>query len=232
MRVRVAIVDDEPLAVDLLKDYVQKTDELELVEASTDVFKILNLVQEGAIDLVLLDVQMPELTGIQFMKIAGHQVKIILTTAYTDYAMEGYEYEIIDYLLKPISYSRFLRAIRKLIRREEKETIASKGKQNHIYIKSEYKLIRIELRSILYIEALRDYIAVHTINNEKFLSLENIGTLIDILPREDFIRIHKSYIISLSKIKYVEKNRVTIGNKTLTVGKTYKEAFIKKISSS
>lgn len=231
MAIRTAIVDDEPLAVEILADYVSKTDGLQLVEASTDVYKVLKLVQDGNIDLVLLDIQMPELTGIQFMKIAGNNCKIIVTTAYTEYALDGYEYNVVDYLLKPISYERFFKAIDKIqpiIAAENKPA----QKADHIFIKSEYKLVRVNLPDILYIESLRDYIAIHTADKQKIMSLESLRNLENILPADDFIRVHKSYIVSLKKINFVEKSRIVINNEYIPIGDSYQEKFFSSINKA
>lgn len=230
MPIRVAIVDDEPLAIELLADYVQKTAGLVLTEATTEVFKALKMVQEGNIDLVLLDVQMPQLTGIQFLKITGEKCNIILTTAYTEYALDGYEYNIIDYLLKPISYERFFKAIEKV---KTRQTVLPQERTNaepdHLFIKSEYKLIRVKLNDITYIESLRDYIAIHTAGQGKIMSLESMNNMEELLPATRFTRIHKSYIIALDKIGYIEKNSVGIAGQVLPIGNTYKDNFSKLI---
>ena len=231
MPIRTAIIDDEPLAVELLADYVNKTAGLQLIEASTDVYKILQLVQQKQVDLVLLDIQMPELTGIQFMKIAGNDCKVILTTAYTEYALEGYEFNVVDYLLKPISYDRFLKAIDKVqvpgIPLPE-PTPASKT--DHIFIKSEYKLVRVNLADILYIESLRDYIAIYTTGKQKIMSLESLRNMETILPADEFMRVHKSYIVSLKKISFLEKNRIVINDEYIPIGESYQEKFFSSIN--
>ncbi len=230
MPLRVAIVDDEPLAIELLADYVQKTEGLVLSEATTDVFKVLKMVQEGSIDLLLLDVQMPQLTGIQFLKITGEKCGIILTTAYTEYAMDGYEYNIIDYLLKPISYDRFYKAIEKAKMRKPMAPGDKPGAiPDHLFIKSEYRLIRVKLNDIIYIESLRDYIAIHTEAQGKIMSLESMNNMEMLLPPSKFTRIHKSYIIAIDKIGYIEKNSVGIAGQILPVGNTYKDHFSKLI---
>ena len=231
MPIRTAIIDDEPLAVELLCDYVNKTDGLQLIEAGTDVYKILNLVQQKEVDLVLLDIQMPELTGIQFMKIAGHHCKVIITTAYTEYALDGYEFNVVDYLLKPISYDRFVKATGKLMQLKNNsiETVPAK-KPDHIFIKSEYKLIRINLSEILYIESLRDYIAIYTTGKQKIMSLDSLRNMETILPTDEFIRVHKSYIISLKKISFLEKNRIVINEEYIPIGDSYQDKFFESIN--
>ncbi|RYD83715.1 MAG: response regulator transcription factor [Sphingobacteriales bacterium] len=230
MQIRTAIVDDEPLAVELLSDYVNKTEGLLLVEATTDVYKALKLVQDGGVDLLLLDIQMPELTGLQFMKIAGNSCKIIVTTAYTEYALDGYEFNVADYLLKPIPYERFLKAISKVQQQPVAENKAS-AKADHIFIKSEYKLVRVNLADILYIESLRDYIAIHTSDKQKIMSLESLRNMENVLPADDFLRVHKSYIVSLKKISFVEKNRIVINTEYIPIGDSYQEKFFSIIKA-
>lgn len=230
MPIRTAIIDDEPLAVELLSDYVNKTEGLQLIEASTDVYKVLKLVQQKEIDVVLLDIQMPELTGIQFMKIAGNNCKVIITTAYTEYALDGYEFNVIDYLLKPIPYDRFVKAINKVKQLNIIITEMPAIKPDYIFIKSEYKLIRVNLTDILYIESLRDYIAIYTTGKQKIMSLDSLRNMETILPANDFIRVHKSYIISLQKISFLEKNRIVIGEEYIPIGGSYQEKFFGSIN--
>jgi DNA-binding LytR/AlgR family response regulator len=228
--IRCIIVDDEPLAVALLADYVSKTPGLQTVLRTTHVLEALQAVQEDRADLLFLDIQMPELTGIQFMKIIRKKCKVILTTAYSQYALEGYEHDVVDYLLKPVTLDRFIIAIQKAKDRlgisvpqpaDAAETPAVK-KQDHVFIKTEYRIQRVNLADISYIEALRDYVAFH-IGAEKILTLESMRHMEEILPDDHFIRIHKSYIVNRSKIDYLERSRVVIGKEYLPIGDTYKE---------
>lgn len=230
MLIRTAVVDDEPLAVELLSDYVNKTEGLQLVEASTDVYKVLQLVQQKELDLVLLDIQMPELTGIQFMKIAGNNCKIIITTAYTEYALDGYEFNVVDYLLKPISYDRFLKAIDKIkpFNLVKPETLPVKP--DHIFVKSEYKLVRVNLADVLYIESLRDYIAIYTTGKQKIMSLDSLRNMESVLPPDEFMRVHKSYIVSLKQISFLEKSRIVINGEYIPIGESYQEKFFNSIN--
>ena len=232
MPIRTAVVDDEPLAVELLSDYVNKTATLQLIEASTDVYKVLKMVQQNEIDLVLLDIQMPELTGIQFMKIGGNNCRVIITTAYTEYALDGYEFNVVDYLLKPISYDRFLKAINKILQPAIAPEVKVVPKPDHIFIKSEYKLVRINLADILYIESLRDYIAIHTIGKQKIMSLESLRNMETFLPEEDFMRVHKSYIVAMQKIGFVEKSRIVINDEYIPIGESYQEKFFSRINKT
>ncbi len=231
MVIRTAIVDDEPLAVEILKDYVEKTPALKLILAGSDVFKTLQMLRSGELDLVLLDIQMPELTGIQFMKIVGDSSKIIVTTAYPDYALEGYELNVADYLLKPISYERFSKAINKIkvVADNSAAVLGGPFLPDFIFVKSEYKLVKIMLNDILYIESLRDYIAFYTTKNEKIMTLESLRNMEQTLPAANFVRVHKSFIVSLSKIKFVERNRIIIEDKHIPVGESYQKDFYDKL---
>jgi two-component system, LytTR family, response regulator len=227
--IRCMVVDDEPLAVDLLAGYIQKTPGLQLVLKTTHVLDALHQVQDGKADLLFLDIQMPELTGIQFMKIMRNACQVILITAYSEFALAGYEHDVTDYLLKPVTFDRFMIAVEKAKRRWQPvsgATLTSKP-ADHIFIKSEYRLQRVELSAILYIEALRDYIAIHT-SNGKILSLESMRNMEDNLP-DTFIRIHKSYIINKDHIEYLERSKVVINKQYLPVGDTYRENFMAKL---
>jgi two-component system LytT family response regulator len=227
--IRCMVVDDEPLAVDLLAGYIQKTPGLQLVLKTTHVMDALHQVQDGKADLLFLDIQMPELTGIQFMKIMRNACQVILITAYSEYALAGYEHDVTDYLLKPVTFDRFMIAVEKAKRRWQPVSAATLAPKpaDHIFIKSEYRLQRVELSAILYIEALRDYIAIHT-SNGKILSLESMRNMEDNLP-DTFIRIHKSYIINKDHIEYLERSKVVINKQYLPVGDTYRENFMARL---
>jgi two-component system, LytTR family, response regulator len=225
---RCLIIDDEPLALNVLADYVQQSKGLQLVDVTTSPIHGLQRVQAGEADLVFLDIQMPELNGIQFMKIAGNLCKIIVTTAYPEYAIDGYEYNAVDYLLKPISFERFTKAIQKL------PELSANNKPplqpDYLFVKSEYKLLRIDFSLILYLESLRDYVAIHIAGGNKILTLQSMASFEKELPEHLFIRIHKSFIIALNKISFIEKNKVIITNIYLPVGDTYKINFQKRIN--
>jgi len=225
--IRCIIVDDEPLAVALLADYVEKTPGLQVSLRTTHVLDALQAVQEDKGDLLFLDIQMPELTGIQFMKIIRQRCKVILTTAYTQYALEGYEHDVVDYLLKPITLDRFMIAVEKVKDRLRQAPDNISGASpvraaDHLFIRTEYRIQRVDLASIYYIEALRDYVAIHT-GTGKILSLESMKHMEELLPEDQFIRIHKSYIIHRNKIDFLERGRIVIGKEYLPIGDTYKE---------
>jgi two-component system, LytTR family, response regulator len=226
---RCLVIDDEPLALNVLAGYIRKTDGLQLVDITTSPLQGLQRVQTGEADLVFLDIQMPEITGIEFMKQVNTSCKIIVTTAFPQFALEGYEYSILDYLLKPIAFERFTKAIKKLPALTSEKSIIP---PDYLFVKSEYKLLRIDYSSILYLESLRDYVAIHTTDGSKILTLQSLSSFVLELPGHLFARIHKSYIVALNKINFIEKNKVVINKIHLPVGDTYKSTFNKKINYS
>lgn len=236
-------VDDEPLALDIIADYVAKVPFLELVKRTESAIEAMQIVQEGNIDLVFLDIQMPELTGIQFLKIAGNKASYILTTAYSQYALESYDLNVSDYLLKPIAFDMFYKAVEKVRNQHQKQDsptavvpepvetpAATPSIQDFIFVKTEHKIQKIELDDILYIEGLKDYISIFT-KNERVITLQNMKKMEETLPKKDFIRVHKSYIISVDKIESIERSRIAIAGKTIPVGDTYRDAFFKLIDT-
>jgi DNA-binding LytR/AlgR family response regulator len=227
--VRCVIVDDEPLAVGLLAQYVEKTPGLTVVFKTTHVLEALQVIEQGEADLLFLDIHMPELSGMQFMKLIGNRCKVILTTAYTAYALEGYEHDVVDYLLKPFSFDRYMMAVIKAKERlDPKQPAVVKEVPDHIFIRAEYRIQKLDLDSIFYIEALRDYIGFHTPGG-KILSLESMKKMEAALPAEKFIRIHKSYIINRNKIEFLDRGKVVINGQYLPVGETYREKFMAQI---
>jgi two-component system, LytTR family, response regulator len=226
------ILDDEPLAVELITSYINETENLELAFASTNAFEAIQYIQKNEVDIVFLDMQMPELTGIQVLKIIGTGYKVIFTTAYTDYALDGYEYNITDYLLKPISFERFTKAIEKIDQHNittQQKNIAAEA--NFIFIKSDSKMIKINLADILFIEGLKDYLSIQT-NTEKLITLQNLKTFEQHLNQQQFMRVHKSYIVALNKIDTIERNRIFIGEHVIPVGDTYRDVFLKRIEGN
>ena len=239
---RCLIVDDEPLALHILEDYISKVPFMELVKSTTNPIEALTMVQDGNIDLVFLDVQMPELTGIQFLRIANGKTKVILTTAYPQYALEGYELDVVDYLLKPIAFDRFFKAAQKaqaVIHPSKATTSTDQPVQqaqqpqndfmsDFIFVKSEHKIQKVYLHQILFIEGLKDYISIFT-TTERIITLQNMKKMEDNLPSQHFVRVHKSYIVALNKIDSIERSRIRIGDKIIPVGDTYRDDFFKII---
>jgi two-component system LytT family response regulator len=244
-KLRCIAVDDEPLALDIIEDYISKVPFLELVTRTENAIEALQLVQAGGIDLVFLDIQMPELTGIQFLKIASGKCSYILTTAYSQYALESYDLNVSDYLLKPIPFDRFYKAVEK-VRNQVKSPVEAPVSapvqvkpaaahittvQDFIFVKTEHKIQKIELDDVLYIEGLKDYISIYT-KTERVITLQNMKRMEETLPPAQFIRVHKSYIIALDKIESIERSRITICSKIIPIGDTYRDEFFKRIENN
>ncbi|TGE03725.1 LytR/AlgR family response regulator transcription factor [Hymenobacter fodinae] len=228
------VVDDEPLAQALLSDYIRKTPGLELVAAVSDPLLGLEWVRRMPPDLVFLDMHMPELDGVQFLQILQQRCLVIVTTAYSEYALAGYEHHVVDYLLKPITLERFLIATHKAQRRGQAHqpvpVVAGAAPESpFIFIRTEYKILKLNLSDIYYLEGARDYVVIHT-TTEKVLTLQSLRSLEAQLPAEQFARIHKSYVVAFARIAFIERNRVSIRQQLLPISETYREAFFKRLN--
>ena len=233
------IVEDEPLARNLLTAYISKVPKIQLIQTFSNAIDALDYLRDNQVDILFSDIQMPEVTGITLLKLLQKKPLIILTTAYSEYALEGYELEVFDYLVKPISFERFLKSIEKGIARldnsqpgvpEIKEVQSGTNAPDYIFVKDGTKLIKINLSEILYIEGLKDYVCIYT-TSRKIVSLQTMKSLESTLPKDRFIRIHNSYIIAFEAINEIEKDRVIIGKSTIPVSDTYKKAFRELIDS-
>ncbi len=225
---RCVCVDDEPHALEILQLYVEKTNFLEVDFATTNPWEAIDFVKNNEVDILFLDIQMEGLTGLQVLDILDKKPAIILTTAYQEYALKGYEYKVDDYLLKPYSYDRFLKAVKGIAEKKVITNIEKSANEiDHIFIKGDAKnkFHRVLFSDILYIEGLRNYVQFHC-ENEKIITLQNMKKLQEELPAQLFFRIHKSYIINLNKIKAVEGNSVQLGDKNLPIGASYKSTFM------
>lgn len=233
MILRCALVDDEPLALSLLESYVRKTDSLELCGSYSSAIQAMKSLPEHPVDLLFLDIQMPELNGLEFSRMVSDNTRIIFTTAFEQCAIDGYRVNALDYLLKPISYNDFIEAVNKALQwfelRKKAETPDSvqtslPTDSNHIYVKSDYKIVQIELDKILYIEGLKDYIKIYTEDNPRpILSLTSMKTMEEKLPSNRFIRVHRSYIVQKQKIKIIDKGRIVFGKEYIPVSDSYKQ---------
>ncbi|WP_235294269.1 LytR/AlgR family response regulator transcription factor [Portibacter lacus] len=224
---RCIIIDDEPLATKLLEAYTEKIDQLELVQIFTNPLEALGFLQSNSVDLIFLDIQMPELSGIQFAKIIGDKTRIIFTTAYPNYAIEGFELNAVDYLMKPITLERFIKAVNRVMAEESAPPAKT---QNYIFVKTENRHQKINYEDILFLKGYGDYVAIQTTNG-KILTLQKMKHFEADLPSDQFIRVHKSYIVSIPKIEYVEKSRVVIGDEYIPVSATYADEFYKIVKS-
>jgi two-component system LytT family response regulator len=222
--IRCIVIDDKPLAIDILKAYIDKIPFLELVYATQNPLEALDFIHNNPVDLAFLDIQMPELNGIQLIRVMNPQIKTILTTAYSEFALEGYEHDVIDYLLKPIPFDRFVKAAEKARQAIEVTEPAS------LFVKTAYKIQRIPLDSILYLEARQNYVAIVTPGG-LVMSLQNFKSMEERLPPAEFVRVHKSYIVAVNKINTVEKSRIKIGKTSIPIGDSYRISFFRRIGT-
>ncbi len=232
MTLNCIIIDDEPLAAQLLASYAQKTTFLNLIGTFNSAVAAIKNVKEKRIDLIFLDIQMPELSGLEFATLLPPTCKIVFTTAFSQYAIDGYKVNAIDYLLKPISYDDFLKAANKAL--DSFTVVEKKDEQEDrfIYVKSEYKLVRVLYDDILYIEGLKDYVKIYLDNNQRPIhSLMNMKTMEDYLPSPEFLRIHRSYIVHMPKVKAIDHSRLVIGENYLPVSDSYKEELQQYLDS-
>ena len=232
MIIKCAIVDDEPLAVELLASYVNKIPFLELCGKYTNATDALHGIGEVPVDLLFLDIQMPELNGLELSKMIPENTRIVFTTAFDRYAVDGFRVNALDYLLKPICYADFMEACNKalqwfqLVQQQDEPAAAEKEEIKSIFVKSEYKLLQINLDDIRYIEGLKDYVKIYTEQSpHPILSLMNMKAIEQMLPASRFIRVHRSFIVQKSKIREIERNRIVFGDVYIPIGDSYKQAF-------
>ncbi|WP_299456100.1 LytTR family DNA-binding domain-containing protein [uncultured Microscilla sp.] len=234
MTIRCIIVDDEPLATDILEAYVSKIAFLELVQICANAFEALDCVKKNTIDLIFLDINMPDLSGIEFLNALPQKPAVIFTTAYADYAIEGFNLDAVDYLLKPISFDRFLKAANKaesfLVSKQlGKEVVGfDEAPTEYLFVKTEYKIVKVNLKDIWYVEGLKDYIKIVT-SGGQLLTLQSMKNMLETLPDVQFMRVHKSYIVAMAYIETIERNKIKIQDKWIPIGTTYRDQFYKRI---
>lgn len=231
MKYKCIIVDDEPPATRILKNYVEKVSFLEEVGVFNDSLKALEFLNSNKVDVVFLDIQMPQLTGLQLSKIISKDVKVIFTTAYPDFALEGFELNAVDYLLKPIAFERFYQAVSKLNSEVKTEIITTNSNtSDFIFIKTDgkNKFQKVFLDAILYVESLQNYVCIHT-EKQQIITHSSLKNVIESLPENDFIQIHKSYVVSLQHIESTDNFSVFVNGKELPIGATFKDAFFDTI---
>lgn len=235
MAIRCLIVDDEPLAIEVLESYVKRLDDLELVGSCDNAVKAFEILKKEPVDLLFLDIQMPKLNGIEFLKILNPAPQVIFTTAYREYALESYELNVVDYLLKPISFERFLMAINKVFAVGHVSASAeeqSEAEEPHFFIKADRKMVKIFLKDILLIEGLKDYIRIKTEQGKDVVSLQKMSYIEEKLPEDCFMRIHRSYIVPIKKIEAFSAQEVEIAGEKFPIGRNYKAAVAKVLNSN
>jgi DNA-binding LytR/AlgR family response regulator len=229
MKIKCLVVDDEPLARDLLEGYIHKTPFLELVGKCRSAIEAMQALDEKEVDLLFLDIQMPELSGMEWSQTLSKEVKVIFTTAFEQYALEGYKVNALDYLLKPFNYPEFLKAANKAkewFELVQNQSAVSMPIKDSLLVNSEYKLIKVELKDILYFEGLKDYVKIFLQDIPKpILSLMSLKHLEEQLPADRFMRVHRSYIVNLDKISTIERSFIQIGKAAIPIAEQYKERF-------
>ena len=219
-------IDDEPLALSRLEGFIEKVPELKLIRTFDNAVEAIGWLKLNRTDLIFLDIQMVQLTGIQFLEVADPHSEVIITSAFEQYALKGFELSVTDYLLKPYSFQRFTKSVSKVIEHfaMKHNEVNSSKKESFMFVKTEYRLERVDLDSILYIEGMKDYLRIVCLN-KKIMTLQNFAQIEKMLPVKGFCRVHKSFIIAIDKIESIERGVIRIGGQRIPVSNTYKENF-------
>ncbi|MBT2162846.1 LytR/AlgR family response regulator transcription factor [Zobellia barbeyronii] len=231
------IVDDEPMALNLVESYVEKTPFLKLKKKCSSAIEALQFIKTETVDVLFLDIQMPDLSGLEFSKMLPKHTRVVFTTAFDEYALEGFKVEALDYLLKPFDYAEFLFAANKalewftLVKGHSQTSVSDK--KEFLFVKSEYKQVRIKLSDVLYFEGLKDYIKIWLKDNPKaILTLMSLKSLEEELPQTEFMRVHRSFIVSLKNIEIIERSQIIINKQRITVSEQYKPKFLEYINDN
>ncbi|MGN7810613.1 LytR/AlgR family response regulator transcription factor [Flavobacterium sp. KACC 22758] len=233
------IIDDEPLAVELLEDFVKKVDSLELVNTFNNAIDAVSFINQNNIDLIFLDIQMPHFSGIEFINTIEKKPLVIFTTAYSDYAVEGFNLGAVDYLVKPIPFHRFLKSVVRAqqinnpaapVQAVSENVPTPEVEQDFMFVRAEYENVKMNFSDILFIEGLKDYVKIYTTDNKFTLTLISLIKLENLLSNKGFSRIHRSYIINIKHVKSIQKNKVLISDKRIPISESYKNAFFEKIN--
>jgi len=237
MKINCIAIDDEPLALSKMQRYIERIDFLNLTARFSNGIDAISYLKHNKVDLIFLDIEMEDLTGIELLEALQKKPKVIITTAYESYALKGYELDVTDYLLKPISFQRFVKAVDKVYEslsgQHESDRVVSLVGDNgladdYIFVKTEYRIQRIDLKEIQYIEGMKDYIRIIT-GDEKVMTLQSLKRMIEVLPSGRFIRVHKSYIIAIDKIKSIERSHILILDERIPIGESYRQMFFKAL---
>lgn len=232
MKTKCLIIDDEPLARDLMRSHIEKLENFEIVAECGDAMKALQELRNHEVDLMFMDIQMPQITGIEFLKTLKHPPKVIITTAFREYALDGFELDVVDYLLKPITFERFLKSVNKYyqVTQEEQQNISpgpakTTTEDAFIYVKENKKVIKLHLNEILYVEGLSEYVQIYT-GKKKIITKTSMSNMQEKLPDAGFMRIHKSFIVSLTKIEAFTSHSIEVPGKELPIGRSYKNSVL------
>ncbi len=229
MRINCVIIEDEPLAMERTKSYVLKLPHLQLLATFDNSMEALAFLKSSPVDLIFLDINLGEISGIQLLEASGTKAEVIITTAYNEYALKGFELNVTDYLMKPFTFERFYQAVERVENELSKSHVA--GDKKFIFVKTEYRLEKIQLDEILYIEGMRDYRRIHAIN-KRIMTLQTFKDLEKEIPSSIICRVHKSFMVSIAKIDSVERDRIRINDVYIPVSETYKKAFFALIHPS
>lgn len=227
-KMRCIIVDDEPVARKILQEFVEQVHFLEPAGQFENAVKAEAFLRNNTADIMFLDIEMPKLSGVEYLKRSVVKPLVILTTAFPEYALEGYELDIIDYLLKPVAFSRFLKAVQKAKEYAERKEATTRSISSYLFVRSEKRIEKVELRDILYIESLGNYVNIYT-EAKKIVAYLTLKGLESQLPADEFIKIHQSFLVSFSRINAIEGNQVRIGDKALPISRNYRETVMKMV---
>ena len=227
MTLNCLVVDDEPLALELMAGYVRQTPFLTLAGGCSSAVEALEMLKTASVDLLFLDIQMPQLNGLELSKMIDPKTRVIFTTAFEQYALEGFRVDALDYLLKPISYAEFLKAAAKAQRwfKLQSAAVSGGGAPQQIFVKSDYKMVQIALSEILYVEGVKDYIQIHTADGRRIMTLMSMKAIEESLPADRFVRVHRSFIVNMDHIQTIERNRIVFGKVYIPISDSYKDRF-------
>jgi DNA-binding LytR/AlgR family response regulator len=237
MKLKTVIIDDEPLAVDIIKNYCDTVAHIEVLGCFTNPVEAMNFINTNAVDLIFLDIEMPLLSGLEFIDTLKHKPQFIFTTAYPQFAINGFEMEAVDYLIKPISYIRFLKSLNKVKLPEtdkpavvqQSTVVNTSTEDSFLFVKSDHESLKIFITDIKFIEGLKDYLKINLTNGKHVLTLSNFKNLMERLPEKSFIRVHNSYIVNLNYVNSVQRNRVIIDTTRIPISESYKKQFFERI---
>ena len=226
MKIKCLVIDDEPLAINVIKNYIENFKNFEIVGTCKDAVEGFNFISKNEVDVIFLDINMPTISGLDFLKSLQNPPSVVITTAYREYAVESFELDVIDYLVKPFALQRFMKTINRIEERKaEKVTLTAPSEESereHVFFKVDKKMIKVYLDEILYIESLKDYVRIKTYT-EDLINHNNLVSISEYLPAEDFVRIHRSYIIAVDKVKAIDGNQVEIADKLLPIGRNFQK---------
>lgn len=222
MKINCIAIEDEPLALKKIKAFIEQVNFLNLMGGFNNAVDAMGFLKTNSVDLIFLDVRMKKLSGIQFLESLQIRPKVIITSAYDEYALKGYELDVADYLLKPFTFERFLKSVDKVY--NQINSIESGYSNDYIFVKTEYRIEKVEINDILYIQGMKDYLQIHT-TDRKIMTLQTFRNLLEILPQINFQRVHNSYVVSISKIDNIERNRIRIGKEFIPISDSYKDKF-------